>query len=151
MSNNLYELYEFFNSKYFNNTLPKSSDVLIEWSSRLTASAGICYPKPINPIIRLSTHYHEKFPEEIESTLLHEMIHLTINGHGVNFKKEIDRINSLGGNVKRYSKQRAKEKKINWIYKCKKCSREYKRNRKFSNISKYRCGACKGKILEIKI
>ena len=150
MDNNLYELYKFFNSKYFKNTLPKSSEVILEWSGRLTASAGICYPKANKPIIRLSTHYHEDFPEEIESTLLHEMIHLKIKGHGPRFKEEIKRINLLGGKVKRYSKRRATKKKINWIYKCKSCSKEYQRTRKFSNINKYRCGICKGKLKEIK-
>src|SRR6056297_3049978 len=150
MNSNLYELYDEFNIKYFNSILPKSSKIVLEWSGRLTASAGICYRKPKNSIIRLSTHYHEDFPEEIESTLLHEMIHLKIKGHGPKFKDEIKRINLLGGNVKRYSKRRATKKKINWIYKCKGCSKEYQRTRKFSNINKYRCGICKGKLKEIK-
>ncbi|MDW7667612.1 MAG: SprT-like domain-containing protein [Bacillota bacterium] len=151
MNRNLYELYGSFNTKYFNNTLPKPSDIIIEWSGRLTASAGVCYPKSYKPIIRLSTHYHEDFPEDIESTLLHEMIHLKIKGHGKDFKNEIIRINSLGGKVNRYSKRRATKKKINWIYKCKSCSKEYERTRKFSNINKYRCGLCKGKLKEIKV
>lgn len=151
MENNLYELYDNFNSKYFNNTLPKSSEIIIEWSGRLTASAGICYRKAKNSIIRLSTHYHKDFPEEIESTLLHEMIHLKIKGHGQEFKKEINRINSLGGNVKRFSKRRSTKKRINWIYKCKKCSKKYERNHKISKLNRYRCGICRGKLEEIKV
>jgi len=151
MNNNLYELYKIFNSKYFNNTLPKSSDIIIEWSGRLTASAGVCYPNPNRPIIRLSTHYHKDFPDDIECTLIHEMIHLKIKGHGPKFKEEIIRINSLGGKVNRYSKRRATKKSINWIYKCKSCSKEYKRTRRFSNINKYRCSVCKGKLKEIKV
>ena len=150
MNNNLYELYKIFNSKYFNNNLPKSSDIIIEWSGRLTASAGICYPKSFKPIIRLSTHYHKDFPEDVECTLLHEMIHLKVQGHGKDFKNEISRINSLGGNAKRYSKRRATEKKTNWIYKCLSCNKEYKRTRRFPNINKYRCGVCKGKLEEIQ-
>ncbi|HCX04033.1 MAG: SprT-like domain-containing protein [Tissierellales bacterium] len=151
MEKQLHNLYDNLNKKYFNNTLPKSSEMTIEWSGRLTASAGICYRKPKNSIIRLSTHYHEDFPEDIENTLLHEMIHLKVKGHGPEFKKEINRIISLGGKVNRFSKRRATEKRINWIYKCKICSKEYERNRKISKLSRYRCGICKGKLEEIKV
>jgi predicted SprT family Zn-dependent metalloprotease len=79
------------------------------------------------------------------------MIHLKVKGHGPEFKKEINRIISLGGKVNRFSKRRATEKRINWIYKCKICSKEYERNRKISKLSRYRCGICKGKLEEIKV
>jgi predicted SprT family Zn-dependent metalloprotease len=151
MERQLHNLYDNLNKKYFNDNLPKSSEIILEWSGRLTASAGVCYRKPKNSVIRLSTHYHKDFPEEIENTLLHEMIHLKVKGHGPEFKKEINRIISLGGKVKRFSKRRATKKRINWIYKCKKCSKQYERNRKITTLKRYRCGICKGKLEEIKV
>src|SRR5690606_15225155 len=82
--------YERFNRLYFENLLPRADDVTIEWSRRMTSAAGRCYTK--RRIIRLSTHYHEKFPEEVDQTLLHEMIHLLVPNHGPLFHLWLRRI-----------------------------------------------------------
>ncbi|MCC5911946.1 MAG: SprT family zinc-dependent metalloprotease [Clostridiaceae bacterium] len=136
----LYALYEEFNTKYYNGKLP--SNVTIEWSNRLTRSAGMCYPS--KKIIRLSTHYHKKFPEEIGSTLLHEMIHLIILDHGPTFKKEIQRIEAMGGTVSRYAKEAAKLKSPSWKWVCTKCKTSYTRYRR--GAKNYKCRVCNGQL-----
>lgn len=80
----LYLKYKEFKSKYFFDAdLPLADQVKIEWSNRLTASAGKCKKK--RNLIELSTHYHKKHPEDIKRVLLHEMIHLIVNDHPQEF------------------------------------------------------------------
>ncbi|NMA71181.1 MAG: SprT family zinc-dependent metalloprotease, partial [Firmicutes bacterium] len=86
----LQALYETYRQAYFDGRLPPVSDVTLEWSNRLTASAGLC--KPQERIIRLSTHYHRKYPGEVGMTLLHEMIHLLVPGHGPAFRRWMEEI-----------------------------------------------------------
>jgi len=138
----LYELYNKFNILFFYGKLPKPQEVKIEWSDRLSRSAGVCYKN--RRIIRLSTSYHFKYPEDIESTLLHEMIHLKIKGHGKEFQDELKRINSLGGSVARYSKGPAKEAK--WEYICEGCGQTLRKYKRYpQNII---CGICRSKFRE---
>src|SRR5690554_6941556 len=99
----LYERYERFNRLYFDNRLPAREAVTIEWSHRMTSSAGRCYPQ--RRLIRLSTHYHARFPAEVDETLLHEMIHLLVPNHGPDFYAWMRRIRARGGVVNRYSKE----------------------------------------------
>lgn len=138
----LYELYNNYNKLYFENKLPKASQVRLEWSNRLSRSAGVCYR--ISRIIRLSTAYHKKYPKEIGSTLLHEMVHLRVKGHGDDFKKELKRIQGLGGKVSRYSKEAAKEPR--WEYTCINCGQSIRKYKRYpQNII---CGLCKSKLRE---
>lgn len=138
----LYELYREYNNKFFCNQLPRVEKVRIEWSNRLSSSAGICYSK--SKIIRLSRAYHIKHIDDVGSTLLHEMIHLKIRGHGVEFKRELKRIQNLGGKVYRYSKEAAKVPR--WIYTCKNCNIAIKKYKRYpKNII---CGKCRGKFKE---
>lgn len=128
----LRSLYACLRGKYFTEAgrclLPPACDVRIEWSKRLTSSAGICYPG--KRLIRLSTHYHQRFPEEIESTLLHEMIHLLVPGHGPEFYAWLERIRRQGGRVARYAKERATQGKARWLYHCRGCGARWLRYRR---------------------
>lgn len=128
--------------------IPHSSDVRIEWSSRLTSAAGVCYPK--RRLIRLSTHYHARFPEDVGATLLHEMIHLVVPGHGPRFQGWIDRITAAGGKVARYSRAIAAPPR--WVYVCRGCGREILRQRRLPNGGRgHCCSACgpqRGRLAE---
>lgn len=143
----LYRIYQRFNDKYFAGKLPK--EIKIEWSNKLTTSAGVCYKyKHKCPVIRLSTWYHRKYPSaETEQTLLHEMIHLIAAGHGKEFKKYVESIKEQGGYVELHAKERAK--KPRWLYTCKQCGKIFLRDRKLSPRKKYVCGACKGELSEL--
>ncbi|MDO9534399.1 MAG: SprT-like domain-containing protein [Bacillota bacterium] len=146
----LYSLYDSFNSIYFQDKLPSSKEVMIEFSGRLTASAGICFPR--KKIIRLSTHYHEKFPDDCAATLLHEMIHLAVPGHGEEFKAWIRVIRSKGGSVERRPRERATQAVFRWKYICVKCMKEYFRKRRLKNGGRnFLCSLCKSKLNELKL
>jgi predicted SprT family Zn-dependent metalloprotease len=146
----LYALYQSFNLKYFSGILPDTTQVTIEYSSRLTASAGVCYTK--GRVIRLSTHYHKKHPQDAAVTLLHEMIHLIVPGHGPVFKAWLQKINSMGGSVSLRSAERATKAVYRWKYGCIVCGKEYFRKRRLKNRGKhYMCGICKNSLREFKL
>ncbi len=142
----LYRIYDEYNVKYFQSQL--SDNITIEWSSRLTRSAGICYMK--KKIIRLSTHYHMRYPQDIKSTLLHEMIHLIIPGHGREFKEQVERINGLGGKVSRYSRERAKIPEKFWLYICPICSKHIIRTARLHKSKHYKCTECSKRCEEYR-
>lgn len=143
-------IYDELNEKYFYNELPNSSEVKLEWSNRLTASAGNCYKERKH--IKLSTHYHIKYPEEVRNTLAHEMIHLKIRGHGKEFKKELERLNNMGLPVRMFSKERAVIQKLRWEYSCKNpnCDNHFFRTRRIPKnmANNIVCAKCRSKIVE---
>lgn len=137
----LYERYERFNRLYFDNRLPAREAVTIEWSHRMTSSAGRCYPQ--RRLIRLSTHYHTRFPAEVDETLLHEMIHLLVPNHGPDFYAWMRRIRARGGVVNRYSKERATPPRFRWEYTCRRCGAVRRTQRRLAHGGKYhRCRRC---------
>jgi len=148
--NDLYILYDLFNRQYFQNCLPSRADVTIEYSNRLTASAGLCYPQ--KRLIRLSSHYHGKYPEEARLTLLHEMIHLLVPNHGTQFKMWVERIRQMGGDVDVRAKERATSAVFRWQYTCESCNRIYLRKRRLSGKGVlYRCSLCQSKLAELEL
>lgn len=131
--------------------LPPPEAVRVEWSHRVTASAGLCYPA--KKLIRLSTHYHARYPDDVEATLLHEMIHLIVPGHGPEFYRWMEAIRARGGRVYRYSKERALPRsQAKWIYTCKSCGRSYGYARRLAHggVGHYcrRCGPRAGQLTE---
>lgn len=145
----LQALYETYRQAYFDGRLPPVSDVTLEWSNRLTASAGLC--KPQERIIRLSTHYHRKYPGEVGMTLLHEMIHLLVPGHGPAFRRWMEEIRRRGGRVARYARERATPRTIRWVYTCP-CGQVYPRSRRLPHGGQaYRCGRCRGRLTERRL
>lgn len=95
MSINLWQLYERINTLYFEPFGIEVTPTEISWSNHMTAVVGGCRVEA--GIIKLSVPYHRKYPEEIENTLTHELIHLYIPNHGPEFIKEMERINKLAG------------------------------------------------------
>lgn len=152
----LLQLYDRLRREYFTTPqggcpLPPPDAVRIEWSHRITASAGLCYPA--KKLIRLSTHYHARFPDDVEATLLHEMIHLIVPGHGPDFYRWMARIRARGGRVYRYSKERALPlSHAKWLYTCRNCGRSYGYTRRLAHggVRHYcrRCGPHAGRLTE---
>lgn len=135
--------YQKYNASYFEKALPR--EITIQWSKRMTSVAGSCnYRKKI---IKLSTWYHLKYPEEIDNTLLHEMIHLIVPGHGPKFKAYLKHLQTQGANVSRYSKEKAKDPR--WLYVCIKCQASFKSYNRCLN--RYICKHCKSKFKEYKL
>lgn len=144
----LYEVYTEYNKRFFNNELPPANLVTIEYSNRMSSTAGMCFPH--KRLIRISYPYAEKYGwEETKSVLLHEMIHLQIGGHGEAFMRKMRDIQAKGGNVSRYSKGRAK---VNWEYVCNDCGIRYERGRRLKYGGRYHtCGVCNGKLREWRV
>lgn len=103
------DLFREYNQKYFEGYLDKCE---LEWSSRMTLCAGICYTKRRNGeskcTIRLSEPLLKFRPFcDTINTLLHEMIHAYIfakfggtlqrDGHGPDFLAVMHRINKAAG------------------------------------------------------
>lgn len=146
----LYRRYKDFSIRYFDNATPAPEDVTIQWSTRLTSSAGKCYPK-LN-IIRLSTHYHAKFVDEVDETLLHEMIHLLVPNHGPRFYAWMEHIRARGGVVNRYSRERATPATYRWEYTCIGCGTKARRQRRLAYGGKrHRCRRCGGMLREAQL
>lgn len=154
-STDLKVLYDECNKEIFNNSLPRF--VNIQWSNRLTRVAGQCAVKirrknglkEYEFFIKLSTHYNERFPNELKKTIVHEMIHVLYpnEGHGYNFKREMHRINKeFNLDITVYSSGRAK---VCYIYKCKGCYKEYETT-KYYNVEKIRCSKCHSDIFLYK-
>lgn len=99
------KLFKEFNARYFYGKLNKT---VIEWSPRMTRSAGLCYYKENRRCcIRLSAPLLKARPlEDIVDTLIHEMIHAYLYattddkdclGHGEVFQFHMNRINKQAG------------------------------------------------------
>jgi len=104
-----------FNKKYFNQELELET---LKWSKRLTRSAGNCSRS--KSTIKLSVDYHRKYPEDIDNTLVHEMIHLVASGHKGKFKREMQRVNRIAGErlVTINSKERARANHVAYCPTC---------------------------------
>jgi hypothetical protein len=92
---NLYQLYQDYNRRFFDSALPF---VEIEYSEKLTRAAGLFRVK--EPLIRLSTPLLLGQEQETKDTLLHEMIHVAQSvfnieerDHGPYFSAQMSRIN----------------------------------------------------------
>ena len=160
------------NHRYFQGTLPP---IPIEWSRRLTSSAGmfICRIGPRQPLartaeaptgrrcIRLSAVLLQpNSPEsshETVMTLAHEMIHQwqydilkRRPNHGADFRRMMVRMNRDGLGITIYhslGKEVAALAKYAW--RCQHCGCLYQRQRRTIQPRRHFCGACRGPLREL--
>ncbi len=125
----LYRLFDYYNWKYFGGKLPK---VRIEYSTRMNAAGSYSINRKL---IRIGRKYHELFPEDVEDTLKHEMIHIIHHHHDAAFKKEADRV----GASLRAREHPALRRPPKFIYECPGCGMEYPRQKRLVMAS---CGKC---------
>lgn len=144
--------YDEFNAKYFYNKLPQSMRIVL---NRRYTSTGATFSyfcrEPYRNKISISKKYMETYPEVIEDTLIHEMIHAYMyelgylkEGHGARFKAEMARINRMGRKVTRYTVGDFSVPQYKYLVQCKGCGEYYKYKRRLKyNLSEYtcRCGA----------
>lgn len=118
----------------------------------------IKYEKFNKHTIEISKWVMELDEKIIKNTIIHEIIHCFpyCNNHGEQFKKYANYINSrlgynisrLGNKEKDFEISNLEYKKVDYKYtiKCKKCGKQFHRNRLQRNFfSKYRC-ICGGKL-----
>ncbi|KAF8821157.1 SprT domain-containing protein [Cardiosporidium cionae] len=100
----IHRLFTEYNCKYFWDDL---NSVSVRWSSKMTLCAGLCLYVHGACSIRLSEPLLKyRSIQELKETLLHEMIHAFLfvtqnkrdhSAHGPEFRKHMNRINSLTG------------------------------------------------------
>jgi predicted SprT family Zn-dependent metalloprotease len=122
--------FQAINAQWFAGALPET---MVQWSTRMRI-AGTCDQR--RRVIRLSRHYHEQFPEDVDDTLRHEMIHLLHPGHGVDFRSEARRIGA-GLHCREYP---GLHPKARLIYICPHCHAVFRRARR----ERLYCGHCGG-------
>ncbi len=125
----LYDRFHGYNVKYFAGKLPTPK---IRYSERLLA-AGLFIRNRQEIVI--SRKYHEIFPDELDDTLKHEMIHILHFNHDSNFKREAERIGA-SVRAKSHPKLRLPSR---YLYVCKSCGTEYPRRKRLISAS---CGKC---------
>lgn len=126
--------FDWLNETLFKSRLPSAS---IRWSTRMRI-AGTCQRQRL--LITLSRPYHERFPQDIDDTLKHEMIHLRYAGHGPAFRREAQRVGA-SVHCREYD---GIHPKARLVYACPNCWREYRRMKP----AELYCGRCaRGRLL----
>ena len=140
-------LFARLNYQHFNGEVP---DCRIRYNARFSNSAGrITYGRrPL--LIELSPKHFERYPEALEETLLHEMIHawcyarFADTGHGARFKKKLRETGLQSiyhelGNVRPFN-----ESSVRYILRCEQCGFEALRKKKPGKpASCPRCDKCR--------
>ena len=121
--------FDMYNFVYFKGKLPR---VRVIYSNRMTSAGSY---SPHGKVIKIGRKYHEIFPEEINDTLKHEMIHIMHLKHDRVFKKEAERI---GASVKAQNHP-ALNRPPRYVYVCPRCGHEYPRQKRLRMAS---CGNC---------
>ncbi|RKX29147.1 MAG: hypothetical protein DRP47_02435 [Candidatus Zixiibacteriota bacterium] len=132
----LHRRFDMFNWMFFGGKLPP---VKIEYSNRMTSAGS--YSR-YDHLIKIGRKYHEIFPEEIDDTLKHEMIHIIHFRHDATFKELAARI---GASIKAKAHPLLR-KPPKYIYVCPECGKEYPRQKRLVMAS---CGKCsKGRVFD---
>ncbi|GAB4315509.1 MAG: hypothetical protein Kow0074_03120 [Candidatus Zixiibacteriota bacterium] len=117
-----------FNARYFDNKLPRAT---VRWSKRMRI-AGTCDRG--RRVITLSWAYHQHFPDDVDDTLLHEMIHLRLPHHDAAFRREAERVGATV-HCKEYP---GLHPRARYVYICPNCQAVFHRTRR----DRLYCGRC---------
>lgn len=121
-------LFDALNHRHFGGSLRAR----VEWSNRMRAIAGNCDWR--RGVIRLSYQYHQRYPHELEPTLLHEMLHLALRrGHDTVFQAEARR---LGAPMR--ASGEAAHRPYKYVYACPRCGLAVRRRLRGT----WSCGRC---------
>ena len=167
----LQEMWQCLAVRFFENRLPA---ITIEWSSRLTASAGL-FVSQVGPrsrwvsflfrhgdarVIRLSSALlRGESEDELQRTLAHEMIHqweFDIRkrrpSHGPIFREMMDRMNAEGLGITIRHQLNANVQAWNrYAWQCMNCGMAYHRQRRTIVPSRHLCGRCRGSLKEVSM
>lgn len=128
-------LFARLNAEHFAQSLPEAS---VRWSSRMRI-AGTCDTR--RRVITLSRPYHAHFPEDLEDTLKHEMIHLRHPHHDADFRREAERV----GTTIHCREYPGLHPRARYVYTCPCCGAKYHRARKERQLY---CGRCARRRLD---
>ncbi len=114
-------------------------DGRVEWSGRLTVTAGTCDSDL--RLLRLSIPYHRRSPHLVPITLAHEMCHLIVPDHGPAFRRlgrMIARALGVDWRTFRYAERWADAIRYRYVYRCPSCGAETPSNKRL----RASCGQC---------
>jgi len=80
------DLFQSLNLRHFGGRLPRTS---VRWSTRLKVAGQIVRS---NRQILLGLEYHCHYPDDVASTLKHEMVHIVHWNHDDAFRRECERV-----------------------------------------------------------
>jgi predicted SprT family Zn-dependent metalloprotease len=126
-------LFARLNYEYFNGEIP---DCRIRYNARFSNSAGRITYTAFPLLIELSPKHFQKYPQALEETLLHEMVHAWCyarwrdTGHSARFKKKMRECGLTSiyhdlGNVRPLS-----ESSKRYILRCEQCAFEVLRRKR---------------------
>ena len=126
-------LFAQLNYRYFNGEVP---DCQIRYNARFSNSAGRITYRAHPLLIELSPKHFERYPDALEETLLHEMIHAWCyarfrdTGHGARFKRKLRECGLTSiyhelGNVRPFN-----EACKRYILRCEQCAFEVLRRKR---------------------
>ena len=125
------------------------------FNSRLRTTGGRYLLRSHN--IEFNKKSYEIFGlEELRGIILHELCHYHLHIRGMGYKHRDADFRALLKKVgaPRFCSTIEENKKqastITYIYECAECKQRYPRKRKM-NISKYRCGRCRGRLTERRV
>jgi len=130
----LLELFNRLNRRHFAGTLAPAR---ITWSTRMRIAGGC---RPDTREIRLSVLYHTHYPEELENTLVHEMLHLVHLTHSTAFRQAAEKL-GVSIHCREYPGIHPRSR---YVYLCPNCRTVFHRRRR-GNIS---CGKCSGRAYD---
>ncbi|UCD18138.1 MAG: hypothetical protein JSV44_04290 [Candidatus Zixiibacteriota bacterium] len=125
----LYRLFDLFNRECFGGKLPLAK---ISYSDRMLI-AGSYLPTTVQ--IKIGKKYHQVFPDDLEDTLKHEMIHILHPRHDRGFKVLAGKL-GVSLKAKSHPDLRGSYK---YLYVCPSCGRDYPRRKRLKMAS---CGVC---------
>ena len=125
-----------FNARYFDGKLPTAT---VRWSNRMRIAGT--YDRR-RRIITLSRAYHLYFPNDVDDTLKHEMIHLHLPHHDEAFRREAERI---GASV-HCNDYPGLHPRARYVYICPKCQTIFHRSKK----ERLFCGRCSRDRLDVR-
>ncbi len=167
----LQKMWQQLSAQFFDNRLPA---IRIEWSTRLTASAGL-FVSQVGPrsrwvpaayrhgearVIRLSAPLLRGQPEtKLRGTLAHEMIHQweydickRHPSHGPIFREKMDRMNDAGLGISICHQLNHTVEAFNrYAWECVRCGMSYRRQRRSIVPARHVCSECRGALVEVTL
>eukprot|EP00009_Paramoeba_aestuarina_P003645 CAMPEP_0201510158 /NCGR_PEP_ID=MMETSP0161_2-20130828/2968_1 /ASSEMBLY_ACC=CAM_ASM_000251 /TAXON_ID=180227 /ORGANISM="Neoparamoeba aestuarina, Strain SoJaBio B1-5/56/2" /LENGTH=265 /DNA_ID=CAMNT_0047905293 /DNA_START=661 /DNA_END=1458 /DNA_ORIENTATION=- len=148
-------LYQIYNQEIFGGKLPKK--MKLEWSSRLSATAGQFWSKPTR--LQLSLPVLDRF-SRLQSTLCHEMCHAAVEllhtspssrppaSHGPEWKYWTKLAMKLDPTIV-ITTTHSYEVDYKFTYKCRGCGEVFGRHRRI-DLSRFACCYCESRLRLIK-